>query len=277
MSLKKLLIASGVIAGAYMFAVSPDPSRGKDFPFDRLAHRGLHDETIPENSLAAFRAARERGLGVELDVQYTLDEKVVVFHDEDLLRMCGVEGKVRDMTYEELSKLRLLGTDEKIPLFSEVLEVMSPLPVLCEIKYYLGPTDTRMCPAVLEMLRGYKGFMCIESFAPAIVGWFRKNAPEVYRGQLAMNDLTGRRGQELISRILLRSLAVNYIGRPHFISFRYTDDSLGFEVCRLFGVQTFGWAPKGTAQVREALGRFDTVIFEKGGNRLEEIFPENTV
>ena len=277
MSVKKLLIASGVIAGAYMFAVSPDPSRGNEFPSDRLAHRGLHDETIPENSLAAFRAAKERGLGVELDVQYTLDEKVVVFHDEDLLRMCGVAGKVRDMTYDELSGLGLLGTEEKIPLFSEVLEVMSPLPVLCEIKYYMGATNTEICQDVLRLLRGYGGFMCIESFAPAIVGWFRKNAPDVYRGQLAMNDLKGYRGKDLFSRTLLKTLLINYIGRPHFISFRYTDSSLGLDVCRLFGVRTFGWAPKGTAEVKEALGRFDTVIFETGGNSLEEIFPEDTV
>ncbi|MBO4359329.1 MAG: glycerophosphodiester phosphodiesterase [Eubacteriaceae bacterium] len=277
MSVKKLLMGAGAAAAAYMFAVSPDASRKKAFPADRLAHRGLHDETIPENSLAAFRAAKEAGLGVELDVQYTLDEKVVVFHDEDLLRMCGVDRKVRDMTYDELSELRLLGTDERIPLYSEVLEVMSPLPVLCELKYYLGATDTRLCPAVLELLRGYDGCMCIESFSPAIVGWFKKNAPDVFRGQLASGDIKGHRGQDLINMILLRTLTVNFIGRPHFISYRYTDSSLGLQVCRLFGIQTFGWAPRGTAQVRDALSRFDTVIFEKGGDSLEEIFPEDTV
>ena len=277
MSVKKLLMGAGAAAAAYMFAVGPDASRKKAFPADRLAHRGLHDDTIPENSLAAFRAAKEAGLGVELDVQYTLDEKVVVFHDEDLVRMCGVDRKVRDMTYDELSELRLLGTDERIPLYSEVLELMSPLPVLCELKYYLGATDTRLCPAVLELLRGYDGFMCIESFSPAIVGWFRKNAPDVFRGQLASSDIIGHRGQDLINMILLRTLTVNFIGRPHFISYRYTDSSLGLQVCRLFGIQTFGWAPRGTAQVRDALSRFDTVIFEKGGDSLEEIFPEDTV
>ena len=131
--IRNILATAGIAAGAYLFLVSPDPSRRHVMITDRLAHRGLHDEVIPENSLAAFRAAKQNGLGVELDVQYTLDRKVVVFHDEDLLRMCGVDRKVRDMTYEELSELRLHGTDEKIPLFSEVLEVMSPLPVLCEL------------------------------------------------------------------------------------------------------------------------------------------------
>ncbi|MBQ1466583.1 MAG: glycerophosphodiester phosphodiesterase [Eubacteriaceae bacterium] len=275
--IRNILATAGIAAGAYLFLVSPDPSRRHVMITDRLAHRGLHDEVIPENSLAAFRAAKQNGLGVELDVQYTLDRKVVVFHDEDLLRMCGVDRKVRDMTYEELSELRLRGTDEKIPLFSEVLEVMSPLPVLCELKYYLGASDTQMCADVLELLRGYDGSMYIESFSPAIVEWFRKNAPDVYRGQLAMNDLKGYRGQDLVTRMLLKSLVINYMGRPHFISFRYTDDSLGLKVCRLFGIHTFGWAPKGAAEVKDALSRFDTVIFEKGGDRLEEVFPEDTV
>ena len=62
-----------------------------------IAHRGLHtpDQGVPENSLPAFKAAVELGFGVELDVHITKDDKLVVFHDDTLLRACGVEGASR--------------------------------------------------------------------------------------------------------------------------------------------------------------------------------------
>ena len=275
--MRNLLAAAGITVGTYLFLAAPDPSRRDETVPDRLAHRGLHDGSVPENSLASFRAARQEGLGVELDVQYTLDRKVVVFHDENLKRMCGIDRDLKDMTYDELRELRLKDTDERIPLFSEVLQVLSPLPVLCEIKPYLGNSNTEICPEVLDYLTGYDGFMCVESFSPAIVAWFRKNAPRVMRGQLAMKDLAGWKGKDLVIRLLLYSLTTNVVARPHFISFRYTDNSPGLAVCRLFGVPTFAWSPKGAAEVAMARRSFDTVIFEKGGDSLEEVFPEDTV
>ena len=90
------------------------------------AHRGLHtkDKTVPENSLPAFRAAAEAGYGVELDIQLSRDGQVVVFHDDTLDRVCGVHGRVDEFTFEELRGMRLCGTQETIPLLTEVFEVM---------------------------------------------------------------------------------------------------------------------------------------------------------
>ena len=70
-----------------------------------IAHRGLFDSnlSIPENSIPAFKRAVEHGFGIELDVRLTKDRQLVVFHDATLLRMCGVNKKVADLTYEELS------------------------------------------------------------------------------------------------------------------------------------------------------------------------------
>ena len=85
------------------------------------AHRGLHtkDRKVPENSLPAFAAARSGGYGIELDVRLSKDEQVVVFHDDDLSRVCGVDKPVGDMTWAELSGLSLFDTAERIPLFTE--------------------------------------------------------------------------------------------------------------------------------------------------------------
>ena len=86
------------------------------------AHRGLHtkDKTVPENSLPAFRAAAEAGYGVELDIQLSGDGQVVVFHD-DTLDLCAACTAVwTNFTFEELRGMRLCGTQETIPLLTEV-------------------------------------------------------------------------------------------------------------------------------------------------------------
>ena len=100
-------------AAAYIFAIMPEPRhRAERMKGNYYAHRGLHDAEhgIPENSMAAFARAVEAGVGIELDVQLTKDEQVVVFHDFDLKRICSADGEVSDYTYEELQKLFICQT-----------------------------------------------------------------------------------------------------------------------------------------------------------------------
>jgi glycerophosphoryl diester phosphodiesterase len=99
-----------------------------------LGHRGvpaLHQE----NSVAGFRRAVELGIdGVEFDVFLTRDRRVVVFHDLETERLTGVKGRIDEMTWDEVSKLRLqrrismghgkvmeFDAEERIPLLEEVL------------------------------------------------------------------------------------------------------------------------------------------------------------
>lgn len=86
-----------------------------------IAHRGLHGTGVPENSLAAFELAAQRGFAIELDVRFTADRKMVVFHDADARRMCGFDIKIADTSYADLKKLRLAESRERIPLLTEVL------------------------------------------------------------------------------------------------------------------------------------------------------------
>ena len=136
-----------IVCGAFFFMVAPT-YQGKHldkYKNKRFAHRGYHTDTIPENSIAAFKEAKKLDLPVEFDVQFTKDGQVVVFHDSTLDRMCGVIGKVRDFTYEDLQQFRLNDTEEKIPLLSEVLDVLDGTLILLEMKYYDGLTDCRIC------------------------------------------------------------------------------------------------------------------------------------
>ena len=105
-----------------------------------IAHRGLHNnDTIPENSLKAFQKCIDKNIPIELDVRVTKDKQIVVFHDDKLSRMTEIDGYVNNIDYADLLSARLLKTNEKIPLFSEVLELVNgKVPILIEVKNING-------------------------------------------------------------------------------------------------------------------------------------------
>lgn len=258
------LIPAAVVGLVFLLAILPRRRRNVS-PFDRVpyAHRGLHsgDSAVPENSLAAFRRAREAGYGVELDVQFSADRQIVVFHDDNLKRMCGLDRRVDELTYDELRQLRLLGSDQYIPLLSEVLTELDGTPLLCEFKAMRSYTDASLCAATLPLLQSYKGLVCIESFNPFMVGWFQKNAPAIVRGILSKRF---EKGDVIpILRGFLSSLMGNFLCRPDFIAYQHTDRSQPFfRLCRLFGAMTMAWTVRSAAEEATAREVFDTVIFE---------------
>ncbi len=97
------------------------------------AHRGLWGGDIPENSLRAFEAAAQAGLGCELDVRVTADAKLVVFHDATLQRMCGRPERVDALPLRTLRTIRL-PDGSAIPTLEEALEAMAGMPTLVEMK-----------------------------------------------------------------------------------------------------------------------------------------------
>ena len=133
-------IVISVVILFYFFMVFPRRTEKKrilDISPSMFAHRGYHDiaHRIPENSMTAFHAAIQHGYGIELDLHLTRDGQLIVFHDDTLERLCGRPGRVEDLTYDELKSLCLLGTDERIPLFSEVLAAVNGrVPLLIELK-----------------------------------------------------------------------------------------------------------------------------------------------
>jgi glycerophosphoryl diester phosphodiesterase len=130
-----------------------------------IAHRGLHaaHEGRPENSLAAFARCCALGFPAELDVRLARDGEVVVFHDRALKRLTGAAGRVEERDAAELRALRLLGTDERVPLLAEVLELVGGrVPLLVELKS--GAPAATLERAVLRVLDGYPGEVAIQSF-----------------------------------------------------------------------------------------------------------------
>ena len=211
-----------------------------------VAHRGIHDNiTVPENSLPAFSAAAEAGCGIELDVQFTKDRQLVVFHDDNLSRMCGDDRLVIDVTYDELSKMRLLDTDEKIPLLSEVLETVGGrVPLLIEMK-----NERRVVwelpRALYSIMKDYKGVYAIESFNPMFLRKYKKFDKTIARGMLSMRfgefKSQCRRHQRLIA-LTLENLMWNFMAKPDFIAYRITDyKKVSLKLNHLLGATTVAW------------------------------------
>lgn len=248
----------------YLFCLYPGKRRDTA-PFNRVrfAHRGLHDDVTPENSLAAFRAAKAAGFGVELDIQFTADKQIVVFHDADLKRMCGVDKRVDSLTYDELRQYTLLNSDQRIPLLRDVLVNLGTTPVLCEIKSYGAFTDCSLCEAAYPLLEAYAGPLCVESFNPYVVRWFRQQHPDIIRGILSM-QFDDESGVTRTQQFLLTALLTNFMTHPDFIAFKYADRrAFSFRVCRaLFRPTTMAWTVRSQATQDDALRTFDTVIFE---------------
>ncbi len=255
-----------VLTAAYLFLIAPGKHRRLS-PFDRIkfAHRGLHtgDGHIPENSLAAFRRAKEAGFGVELDIQFTADHRLVVFHDATLERMCGIHRRVDSMTYDELKALPLQGSDQHIPLLEEALHTLGETPLVCEFKSYGAATDTELCEAATPILDEYYGPWCMESFNPFMVRWFKKYRPDVLRGLLSKqyNKADKLPGWQ---RAFLGTLLANVLCRPHFIAYCHQNSkAFGFRVCRyLFQPLCLAWTIKSAADGQKASAAFDSIIFE---------------
>ena len=131
-----------------------------------VAHRGYHDmnKQVWENTLSAFARAIDAGFSIECDLHYASDGVPVVFHDDDLQRVCNLPGQLRDRTSAELGLLSVGGTKDKIPTLKQLLKLCDgKRPLVLELKGREGD-DEGFAESVLEVLEGYKGQVALMSF-----------------------------------------------------------------------------------------------------------------
>ncbi|UCF06174.1 MAG: glycerophosphodiester phosphodiesterase [bacterium] len=227
-----------------------------------IAHRGYHsgDHACPENSIAACERAIEKEFAIEIDIQSTADDRLVVFHDDNILRMTGIDGAVRSMEAGRLCSFRLLGSDETIPLLVDVLELVGDrVPLLIEIKNRgrVGAMERRL----LQLLLHYQGRIAVQSFNPFSIRWFRIHAPRIERG-LVSGDFR----HEPIAwyrKLILKHLLLSNICCPHFINYdiqslpnRATDRH------RRLGISIIGWTARSMEEYMRARQLCENVVFE---------------
>ena len=256
-----LLISFGI----YLFLICPGKNKKEiqKFISYKYAHRGLHKEGVPENSLEAFKRAAEGGFGIELDVRLSSDGVLMVFHDDTLERMTEEEGRVDKRCASELREIKLLGTDEHIPTFDEVLELVSgKVPLLVEIKE--DSSDTSVSAKVAQRLKSYEGDFIIESFNPLSLEAVKKKMPNVVVGILSQNYLKSPKYRKPV-HFLLHHFLLNCICRPNFIAFSHEDIKIpSYKVLTAFFRRPmFAWTIKSAQEEKRAIENgFDTVIFE---------------
>ena len=203
----------------------------KDFQGWHYAHRGLHGQGRPENSMAAFRASLEGGYGIEFDLHLLKDGNIAVIHDSKLKRTTGAEGRIEDLTTEDLKNYRLEGTQETIPTFRELLDLYAgKAPLIVELKPVDG-NHAALCRAACDMLRSYNGPYCLESFDPRCIRWLKENRPDLIRGQLAENSLKAYTEVPWILRFALTYNLLNFWTRPDFIAYKFADRKTFANAC----------------------------------------------
>lgn len=236
----------------------------KDLQGWSYAHRGLHGKGIPENSMAAFRAALDHGFGIEFDLHLLKDGNIAVIHDSLLKRTTGAEGRIEDLTTEDLKNYRLEGTEETIPTFRELLDLYAgKAPLIVELKPVNG-NHAKLAETVCNMLQDYPGVYCIESFDPRCVAWLKKNRPQIIRGQLSENFFRSDPKMSLPLKLLLSTLVDNGATRPDFVAYKFSDrKNLSVFLCRkLFRLQGVSWTLRSKEEYDIAVKEGWLPIFE---------------
>ncbi|MBQ6685074.1 MAG: glycerophosphodiester phosphodiesterase [Firmicutes bacterium] len=222
------------------------------------AHRGLHGEGVPENSMKAFRLALEAGYGIELDIHLLKDGNLAVIHDSLLVRTTGAEGHIEDLTTEDLKTYTLEGTEETIPQFKEVLDLFDgKAPLIVELKAERG-NHAALTETAVKMLEAYDGVYCIESFDPRCILWLKKNRPEIIRGQLSQNFVKKNENLSLVLRIALTHLLTNFLTVPDFVAYNFAHrkDTGANTICRKF------WKGQGVSWTLRTKEEYDQAVKE---------------
>ncbi|HEX7886953.1 MAG TPA: glycerophosphodiester phosphodiesterase [Phenylobacterium sp.] len=228
-----------------------------------IAHRGLWSpDGPPENSLSAFQAACAAGYGIELDVQLSADGEAMVFHDDELRRLTGAEGRVRDRSAAELAELRLDGGDEKIPTLLETLAVVGHRAMVhIELKTpygEVGPLEQR----VHEVIGDHNGPVGIIGFNPYSHAWFADRHPGVLRG---LDSYSYEHAPNMADSQRRSFAALEHveIARPHFLA-------LGLDMLpsgraaelRAAGMPVVAWTVRDPVQWDALKDSCDNLIFE---------------
>lgn len=230
-----------------------------------IAHRGLHDENIPENSFSAFQAAIACGFPIEMDVRISKDGKLVVFHDDGLGRMTNANLLVKDCSFEDLSVLRLAGSQERIPLFSDFLnEIDGKVPLLIELKNLPNVNTKDFIKLFADEMKDYKGEYAVQSFQPFYIKAFKELRPDIPAGILATAqsskaDFAGSPIWRIKARAV-RNMSFNKSVKPDFISYNFGD--YPNKATEKFTGAKLAWTIRSPEDEEYARRYADNIIFE---------------
>lgn len=227
-----------------------------------ITHRGLHSGTaVPENSLLAFKKSIDANLPIECDIQFMKDETIVVFHDDTLERLTGIQGKISDLTLSHLENLYLYKTKEQIPTLTNLFTLVNGrVPILIEIK---GRDFSPKKGNILKnIIKSYSGEIALQSFNPMALTWCRKNIPHIPRGMISYD--WNNSGLKSYQKFLLRYMLFYFQVSPSFISIKsdYLDSTIINIIRNQFKIPILGWTIKSSDEVMQYKELMNNFIFE---------------
>ncbi len=221
-----------------------------------IAHRGLWGESVVENSITAYKNAINNGFPIEIDLRTSSDGEIYSFHDQTLNRMTGADGNIYDKTSLELEKIKLIGSEETIPTFKSVLDLVDgKTPLLIEFK---DQPDNSYVKKAVEMLKNYKGAFAVQSFNPLIIKEIKKLAPQFIRGILGSKIYSKK--LPFIKRIVVKNMLLNCIIKPDFISYSYKD--LPLKMSKTKNTPVIAWTVKNQETADKIKPYAKNIIFE---------------
>lgn len=229
-----------------------------------VAHRGLHDGDVPENTMPAFLAAARKGYAIETDVRLSKDGKPFLFHDDHLSRLTGHSGAFFDYTAQELSAIRVAGK-EPIPTLETFLkELNGACPILLEIKNVPQWNTKEFIKKVSDAFESYRGEYAVQSFNPAYVKAYKKLRPAIACGLLAtaLSSKADFGGSPLwrFKAYAVKHMCFNRTAKPDFISYRFADYP-NRATDKFKGVK-LGWTVRSVQDEEYARKYCDNIIFE---------------
>ena len=223
-----------------------------------ISHRGIYDnKNIFENSLEAITKAKEKNYIVEIDIHITKDDQIVVFHDYNTKRITKKDMIIENNNYKDLNNQDIY----HIPLLEEVLELVNgKVPLLIEIKQKrkAGKLEHKL----MDILNNYKGEYAIQSFNPLTIYWFKKNYPNILRGQLSYKFKTKKILK--LKKYILSNMFFNIITKPNFISYKYDELSLSkIKKYKQKNITILGWTITNKKEYNKNIKIYDNLICEK--------------
>jgi glycerophosphoryl diester phosphodiesterase len=233
-----------------------------------IAHRGLHDAGagIVENTRSAVTAALEARYAIEVDLQLSADNRVMVFHDTSLSRLTEADGLLKKLTSDKLQNIRFKDTSDRMLALEELLALVDgQTPLILEIKSHwtnVGPLEA----LIAKTLETYTGPVAVMSFDPNSVAEFRKLAPYIPRGIVteAFRDDKYWGFLSWGQKITLRNMLHWFKSKPDFVAFDIENlISIAPQVTRLLlRKPLLTWTVRTEADVKRARVFADNIIFE---------------
>jgi glycerophosphoryl diester phosphodiesterase len=231
-----------------------------------IAHRGLHNAAVIENTASAFSAAIAGGYGIETDLQISADGEAMVHHDDALGRLTEGSGRLSDMSAAAIKRVRFKTVADRILTLGELCDLVGGRATLVlEFKSHFDG-DQRLVQRATDVLANYPGPVAAVSFDPATIEAVRWFAPHLTRGIVAERHYAHHEWERLPRSEKRRMAFLLHANRtrPQFIAYRVKDlPALAPLIARsVFGLPLLTWTVRSDDDRRRAARWADQIIFE---------------